>query len=157
MNFELKNKACRLLLAASFLSSLFFVSCDKTPMNGLLDGMWQLTRIETPTEQRDVKDSLVFISIQLQLVQWNNRLHFAQYYSHFAHRGDSLLFFDMTHSSKHSLESNYDAWLTDEEMSNGLMDAWGIHTLNPGFHINTLNHSDLILQRADTLLRLRRF
>ena len=157
MRSTLKNNTRRILLAAFFLSSVLFVSCDKTPMNGLLDGMWQLTRIETPAGQREIKDSLVYISIQLQLVQWNDRLHQKQFYSHFAHRGDSLLFFDMTHTSKHSVDSNYDAWITGEEMSKGLMDVWGIHSLNPGFHINTLNHSDLILQRADTLLRLRRF
>ena len=157
MNCALRNKTRCLLLAASFLLSFLFVSCDKTPMNGLLDGMWHLTRIETPAGQRDVKDSLIYISIQLQLVQWSDRLHQKHYFSHFTHRGDSLLFFDMTHSSRHSVDNNTDAWITNEEMSKGLFDVWGIHTLNPGFHINTLNHSDLILQRADTLLRLRRF
>ncbi len=39
MNCALRNKTRCLLLAASFLLSLLFVSCDKTPMNGLHSAM----------------------------------------------------------------------------------------------------------------------
>ena len=139
------------------LICLLFLSCDKTPANGLLDGLWQLTSIETPDARRSTRDSLVFLSIQLSLAQWNDRHYQRQYFSHFSRSADSLRFFDLAHTSQHSLENNYDEWITPAEIQAGILDPWGIHTIRPAFAIRTLDRSTLVLQNADTVLHFRKF
>lgn len=147
----MKNKGIIIFLLLSLLS------CNKTPINGPLDGQWQLTTIETPEVTRQTKDSLVFLSIQLQVAQWNAHKQRRRYFSHFVHQGDSLHFFDLVHPSSHSLDNNNTEWITAEELSKGLMDPWGIHTLDTRYHIQTLTSSTLVLEKADTLLRFRKF
>lgn len=141
----------------ALLATLLLAACDKLPVNGDLDGQWHLLSIQTPSAQRDLRDSLVFLSIQLQLAQWNDRAHSRQYYSHFVHSGDSIFFSGFAHTSAHTLESNNDEWATAAEMSRGLMDAWGIHSTDARFRVLRLTDSDLQLQQADTLLLFRKF
>ena len=141
-----------------FLFTLFLLfSCNKMPMNGVLDGNWQLISIETPEGRRDVKDSLVFLSIQLQLSQWTDYPRGKRFFSHFIHRGDSILFYDIVHPSPHSLNENNDFYVTAEEMDKGLMNAWGIHTLDARYHLKTATYSDLVLEKEDTILSFRKF
>lgn len=145
-------------LITVLLTTLFLLpSCDKTPVNGPLDGHWQLTSIETPDGIRQAKDSLVFLSIQLQIAQWDSHKQNLRYYSHFTHQGDSLLFFDLVHPSAHTVDDTTAPRVTAKEVSEGGMDAWGIHTLNIRFRVQTLSHNSLILEKADTLLRFRKF
>jgi hypothetical protein len=51
------------------LSTVF--SCDKLPMNGDLDGMWQLMSVEMDGEVSDVKSRKRYWSFQLHLVQFS--------------------------------------------------------------------------------------
>ena len=141
------------------LSLLLFLlaSCDKTPANGALDGHWQLTSIETPEANTQTKDNLTFLSIQLEIAQFEDHTSNTRLYSHFTHQGDSLLFFDLSHPSAHSVDDNTTQWVTAEELDKGLMNPWGIHTLHTRFHIQTLTSSSLVLEKADTLLRFRKF
>ena len=72
-----------------FILSLFTLllnSCDKVPINGDLDGLWQLTTIQTPESTRDVKSTRAYLSIQLHLSQWDN--NGTTFYAHFVHEGD---------------------------------------------------------------------
>ena len=152
----------RILFSLSFIFSLLlfslfsplFTSCDKVPINGVLDGLWQIMTIETPAGTRDVKADRAYLSIQLHLSEWDHNAN--RYYAHFSHEGDSLCFYDFAHNSKHSSNADDDTWITPSEMSAGLLDIWGIHTLNARFHINRLNGSTLILQAADTTLTFRK-
>lgn len=145
-------------LLLPLLLPLAFFSCDKVPMNGDLDGMWQLTTITTPDTTRDTRSQAVYMSIQLHLVQWNNigggNL---QFYSHFTHTGDSLLFYDFAHPSKHAVDDNEDEWVTPQEMNDGLFDAWGIHSTDARYHIRHLDPLNLTLESADTTLTFRKF
>jgi len=141
-----------ILVAASFLAA-----CDKIPVNGLLDGFWQLTEIETPDSVRQVKSRRVFLSIQLQMTQWQDYVEDRRYFSHFRLVEDSIFIYDLTHPSQHSLESNNDEWVTAEEMADGLMDAWGLHSLDLRFRMLRLTSDDLVLQREDTIWHYRRF
>ena len=65
------------------------IACDKVPMNGNLDGMWQLMAIQynTTGSVSDVKISRLYYSFQLHLVELNNNEAFA----HFSHRNDSIV------------------------------------------------------------------
>jgi len=144
-------------LVATLLVALSQTSCDKLPANGDLDGMWQLLTIETPDGLRQVKQERVYLSIQLQLAQWTDYTRGTLFYSHFAHRGDSLFFFDFAKPSDHSLESNNDEWISTDEMTSGILDAWGIHTLDARYHILQLSGENLVLEKTDTILRFRIF
>lgn len=151
------NVRCIRRFALSFL--LFcFASCDKVPMNGDLDGMWQLTAISTPDTIRDTHAKAVYVSFQLHLAQWNdigggNR----QFFSHFTHTSDSIFFYDFAHPSKHAADDNEDEWVTPQEMHGGLFDAWGIHTIDARYCIQHLDPHNLTLESADTTLTFRKF
>ncbi len=137
--------------------SLMPTACDKVPMNGDLDGMWQLMTITTPEGTRDVKNDRVYTSFQLHLVQWKKIYEDATFYSHFRHTSDSLYFYDFAHSSNHAIDDNQDEWVTPAEMNEGLLDAWGIHSIDARYRVLQLDDNALRLQQADTLLYFRKF
>ena len=126
-------------------------------MNGDLDGMWQLTSITTPDSTRDTRSQAVYMSIQLHLVQWNNVQRGRQFFSHFTHTADSLLFYDFVHPSKYAVDNNKDEWITPAEMHEGLFDAWGIHATDARYRIRRLDPHNLTLESVDTTLTFRKF
>lgn len=132
------------------------VGCDKTPINGPLDGQWQLMSIETPTGTRQTKSDGVYLCFQLHLCQWY-RLNEHSMYSHFIHEDDSIRFYDFVYVSGQFHEGDNDEWITPEEMAEGVMGAWGIHSTDITYHVRTLNNSRLTLERADTVLSFRKF
>ena len=134
--------------------ALLLSSCDKVPINGALDGMWQLTTIQTPQETRDVKATRAYLSIQLHLSQWDHTG--TTFYAHFAHEGDSIRFYDFTHASLHRDKNDDDEWITAEEMRAGIMDAWGIHSLDARYRTRQLDSDALVLECADTVLYFRK-
>ena len=144
-------------LLSLLLVLLCFVACDKVPMNGDLDGMWQLMTIQTPDSLRDMKSQRAYISFQLHLTQWNDYKGNRYFYSHFTHTADSLFFFDIAHHSKHAVDDNEDEWVTAEEMNDGLFDCWGIHQITPHYRVMKLDRRSLELRQADTLLTFRKF
>lgn len=142
------------------LAVLLFVmiacaTCDKVPINGQLDGMWQIMNIQTPQGVRNVKRDRAYLSFQLHLTQWdyNGR----RYYAHFTHAGDSLCFFDFSGLSQHSSEADDDPEITPADMASGLFDVYGIHTVDARFRVVELGRSSLILESADTTLTFRKF
>lgn len=143
--------------AALLISLLLLIACDKVPVNGDLDGMWQLTTISTPDSTADVSATRVYTSFQLNLVQWNDYSANLTYYSHFRHTGDSLFFYDFAHISHHAVDNNQDEWITADEMDAGLFDAWGIHHIDARYRILQLDSRTLRLQQADTTLTWRKF
>ncbi len=143
-------------VAALSLCTLL-VACDKVPINGDLDGMWQLMSIQTPDTIRDMKTARVYTCFQLHLTQWNDNPKGRTFYSHFTHTADSLIFFDIAHASKHAVDDNEDEWVTPGQMAEGLFDCWGIHSVNPRFRVLKLDSQTLELQQADTILLYRKF
>lgn len=140
--------ACVLLLAA----------CDKVPINGVLDGMWQLTTIATPDTVRHTTAEQLFVSFQLHLTQWEKKTTGATIYAHFTHRADSIAFSDFAERALHDLSAGDDDHIfTPAQMAGGVMDAWGIHSANARFRVMELNHTTLVLHDADTTLTFRKF
>ncbi len=153
MNNRIIYIATSLVLIATALTS-----CDKTPMNGVLDGMWQLEQVRVGTATAERRDSLVFVSFQLHLTQWDKKNTSQRYYAHFEHTGDSIRFYDFAAAAKHDLsEGDNDTWLTPAQMSDGIMDEWGIHTTDARYRVIELNHQQLVLQAQDTTLTFRKF
>ena len=140
------------------LVAVLATSCDKVPANGSLDGMWQLMSIETPNSTRDVKTDGLYLSFQLQMTYWSQLAHSDnRFYSHFTHTGDSIFFFDICRPAAHSKEDPDDHPLTSAEMAEGAMDVWGIHTMHTRYRVQTLKSDALVLEKADTTLRFRKF
>lgn len=138
---------------------LSLAGCDKTPINGDLDGMWQLERIETPQGVTPTKERRVYLCIQLHLMEWcnapkGNRHH---YFSHFTHQNDSLIIYDLCRASAHTATGSDDIPLTATEMAAGEMEDWGIHTLDTRYHIRRLNANKLELEKVDTVYAFRKF
>ncbi|MBQ7494954.1 MAG: lipocalin-like domain-containing protein [Bacteroidaceae bacterium] len=136
-------------------------SCDKTPVNGDLDGMWQLMTIQTPGRTLEVKERRAYVCIYGQLAEWRVPLKPGaedyHYYSHFIHQGDSLCFLDLCHASTHTATGSDDRRVTAEEMTSGAMADWGIRTLHTRYRVLQLNTDHLTLQKADTLYAFRKF
>ena len=138
---------------------LTLCGCDKTPVNGDLDGMWQLMTIETPDSTADVQARRLYLSFYLHLADWrcpqkNEHFHF---YSHFTHRQDSLCFYDLCRASAHTAQDADDIPLTATDMALGDMDDWGIHTLDMRYRIKSLNSRNLTLEKKDTVYAFRKF
>ena len=132
---------------------LLMAACDKVPINGDLDGMWQLMSIETPEGKVDAKPRRVYMSVQLHLTQWNNLLANRTFFARFTHRGDSIRFYDFVKSSGH----NSLITPADVATENGLLNEWGIHSVDASYHIDRLTDSSLILHDNDTILTFRKF
>lgn len=147
----------RLYIALIGLVLLALTACDKMPINGDLDGFWQLMTIQTPDGVRDVKANRVYTSFQLHLTQWDDMAGGRIFFSHFTHTSDSIIFFDIAHASNHAVNDDQDTWVTPQEMHEGLFDCWGIHSINPRFRVLKLNGTALELQQADTILVYRKF
>ena len=137
-------------------------ACDKVPINGDLDGMWQIMTIQTPDGTRDVKSQRAYLAIQLHLSEWDcgNK----RYYAHFQHHGDSLFFYDFFHDSQHRSKADDNERVTYEEMTKTdpscewpIMHVWGIHNLDARYRIRQLDSEHLTLERADTILSFRKF
>ena len=147
-----------LILLCGLVSVAFLGTCDKMPINGDLDGMWQLMTVQTPGHTRDAKTDQVYMCIQLHMVEWryvrNDKIHF---YSHFRQQADSLYILDLYHASTHAAVGSDDIPVTASEMALGAMDLWGIHTLDTRYRIHHLDENDLTLEKADTIYTFRKF
>jgi len=66
----------------------FLSSCQKEPINGKLDGMWQLMKIEYKDKPTVMPDQLYYC-IQLHMVQLNG-VNKSGGSGTFAHSGDSI-------------------------------------------------------------------
>ncbi|MBR1713267.1 MAG: lipocalin-like domain-containing protein [Alloprevotella sp.] len=135
------------LLPALFLSlALLPAACDKTPENGLLDGMWQLTE-QTPAatgQAVDKKPAGCYWSFQLNMMQIHtihdphNGVTFNTT-GLFTRRADSLHFERL---AVHRYNS--DSIITDPASTT--LDTVGIHGNRGDFFIEALTHSKLVLR-----------
>ena len=150
------------MIAAAIVATAAVGSCDKVPINGDLDGMWQLMNIQTPEGSRETKSDRAYLCIQLHLSQWDHVGY--RYYAHFRREGDSIFFYDFCHHGLHRTEADDNEPITYEEMTKTdpaqgwpLMDAWGVHNLDARYRVQKLNSDALILEKEDTTLTFRKF
>ena len=122
----------------AFLLVIAF-ACGKNPENGKLDGMWQLTEIESANGATVSKKSdRIYYSFQLHVVELR-RIGFREYRGHFNYTGDSL-----------SLQiSDY--------MTKDTCAFFGLKSMNDRFAIEFLTGSNMMLRRNDVRLRFRKF
>lgn len=127
--------------------SIVFIltACDKMPMNGHLDGMWQLMAIQDNTTGNvsEVKTCRLYYSFQLHLVQLNN----GEAYAHFSHRNDSIVMYD---------------WYDGSAVNNKITDAtilnkFGLYELRDSFKVEVLTSEKMQLRSRKTTLSFRKF
>lgn len=130
-------------------------SCDKTPINGDLDGMWQLMRVEDNGTTIDVAATQHYMCVQLHLIQLTQYgdVH-TGIFCHFNHEGNTLRlydFYDRTHY--------VDNQIAEEKMTDAdKLSPWGIYLLDTTFQVNKLTSDALILQDpAGRVLTFRKF
>lgn len=151
----MKYKKFIFSVPAFLLAFFLLASCDKVPMNGDLDGLWQLMTVRTGSETRDARNDYAYLSFQLHLTQWDHAGR--SFFAHFVHEGDSIRFYDFVHDSLHRSKADDNEWVTEEEMSSGVMDVWGVHNLNARYRVRQLDGDALVLEKADTTLFFRKF
>lgn len=124
---------------------LLLAACDKVPMNGNLDGMWQLMAIQDNVTGgvSDVKTNRLYYSFQLHLVELGN----AEFYAHFSHQNDSIVMYD---------------WCDGSAVNNKITDAtalnkFGLYELRDSFKVEVLTSEKMQLRSRKATLSFRKF
>ena len=136
------------------LSAVF--SCDKLPMNGDLDGMWQLMFVEKDGEVSDVKSRKRYWSFQLHLTQFSrsgNNTY--RYFAHFKHEGDSLFVYDLCFPSENFTDTDDNVMFTESDVH--ILNQWGIYSLYNRYKVEKLDSDVMILKNDEMKLRFRKF
>lgn len=128
---------------------LLLAACDKVPINGNLDGMWQLMAIQDNAigSVSDVKSSRLYYSFQLHLVELNNNEAFA----HFSHRNDSIVMYDWCYGNSDGNSVNVK--MTDATILN----KFGLYELRDSFMVEVLTHDKMQLRSRKATLSFRKF
>lgn len=128
-----------------------FISCQKLPINGKLDGMWQLMRVNGERVERQT-----YISFQLHLVQLtygDTKNEF--YYCHFKKEHGTMRFYDFSFPCKHENWEQDNVPLKPEEAH--LVEPFGMYGLDVTYHIDVLTNQHLVLSNDDVKLEYRKF
>lgn len=126
-----------------FLIILLCSGCAKRDVNGDLDGFWQLRTITYTANDStaNVRDSLRFMAVQLQLLELRNNNKYGRY-ARFRHEGDSL-FIEMIDSTQRGMQ----LWMLN----------FGMNSIRPRFFVRTLNSKHLVLQSDYSIIGFHKF
>lgn len=121
-------------------------SCEKLPLNGQLDGMWQLMKIQrNGQESENTQEDRLYYSFQLNLMALQKGGQIG-YLGRFAHNLDSLTIYDFRQQSDNSvLASTSDLF------------PFGLNSTTEYFLIERLDNASLIIHSESVLLTFRRF
>lgn len=128
---------------------LITASCGKLPMNGNLDGLWQLMSISPSdgSESIDTKGKRLYYAVQLELIglQQDGSM---EYLGRFTQSHDSLIVYDFRVNITGDNSS---------QASPGDLQKWGIEGTSERFGIEELTGDRMILRSQSTLLTFRKF
>ena len=157
----------RLFLTLSYLALLLgaatLASCDKTPMNGDLDGMWRLTEMhskptaDAPTYslQADLRAQRIFWNFQLRLLSIQNHDGLAnsetnETVARFEHSGNRL---HVTHTYIHRRAE--DILITDPATTQ--LEGVGIRGCSSSFEVKCLTSKRMVLCSERDSLVFRKY
>lgn len=137
------------------LIAIVIAGCDKVPVNGDLDGLWQLMEIKQGEQTIDKKADRLYCSFQLSLFMLGrdggkSRLYFGR----FERDGGTLHFYDFTFRAAYTEESTLDRLMTDEDIPT--IAPWGFYAIDCPFEIVTLNSQALVIKHGDTVITYRK-
>ena len=147
-------KSHRNILIIILLSLLTFTACDKLPMNGVLDGMWQLLEVEHNNQTETVKAKGIYLSFQMHTVQFDAEGQIHQFFSLFEHSGRTLRIYNICKESENATSADDNQLLDESEIY--LVEKWGIYHTDEPFQVLQLNSDGMILQSEDAKLKFRK-
>lgn len=137
------KKSAILFILATILS---LSSCDKLPMNGKLDGMWQLIQIDTKEgSNHDVKEQRLYYSVQLKLITLRGMSGSKYILGRFEHSDNTLSLFDFRTGGDEK-----PCVLSD-------LEPYGLYSLEPKFEVVKLTGKEMILKSEESTLYFRKF
>lgn len=126
------------------LITTIFASCDKVPINGALDGQWQIMEMEENGTTTSMKDKSLYCAFQLHVCMFGSKKEgVRKYFCKFEHTGNKMRFYTFTHRSAYTEEENIDKLITEEEL--GIILPWGFYSTDCTFDVIELNNSTMIL------------
>jgi hypothetical protein len=117
-----------------FIFLIGITSCQKASINGDLDGMWQLMKIEKKDKPTEVLGQLYYC-IQLHMVQLQGA---ATCHGTFSHKGDSI-------------------YLVIRGSNKSEVAAYGMNDTIQSFGIENLSSEKMILNSSYARLQFRKF
>lgn len=143
------------LMIAIAVAGLSAISCEfHDSSNGLLDGFWQVARIDTiatggTLDTRDSNLSWAFHGNLFELRRNSELPSGIDVISRFVHQGDSLVLYDF-YNSKRELG---DIRITDVYV----LRPFGIHSLRQRFTVERLDGSSMQVSTDSLRISLRRY
>ena len=134
------------------LLAVVLFSCDKLPVNGKLDGMWQLMEIRHANNEKTYPER-TYYRFQLELFRLNKvhegSLHESKtdsYVGRFEFTEDSLSFYNIRKYKNENVAA------TDKDLA-----PFGLNTSTDRFRIEELTSSNMVLKSQDVQLVFRKF
>ena len=132
----------KISLSLILLISLLYSGCQKSPINGDLDGQWQVMEVN-PEPSEIIIDKRLYMCFSLHTVQLT-------YYGNGPWTPGNILKFDDKHLV---LDFPY----ATAERSIALLRQYGIYNNPVTFDVEMLTSSKLILRDGDVVVTLRKF
>lgn len=146
---KIKSRSCCLVIG--FFCMLMCLSCTgKAPMNGNLDGNWQLMRIEDRTTGETENCHRLYWAIQLWVIELTDKgdNHFGNYIGRFVYDKDN----NAIVISDFRLRSDENKLATEDQLIH-----YGIPSSDATFDVVKANGKELILQSETAILYFRSF
>lgn len=143
----------RIILSLLLVCSMF-ISCDKMPMNGDLDGMWKIVEIEHNGIVQNTEDDDLYMSIQLKLFQLST-IPLNYVYGYFEHKDNKIHFWQFSYYSNN--ESTADDNTRIPESDKEFLKKWGYYSLDETFEVEKLNRNELILKSNSVRIKYVKF
>ena len=145
------------------LLSLFYLSCDKTPKNGALDGQWQLMEIAEKVSPTDMdysritnkKDERIYWAFQLDLLNIYTQSGKLNGYTAYSTARFQLANGRLRIAPTYIHFDNRDSLLTDPHTT--ALEPMGIEGNAADFKVETLNSKKMVLSSDKRSLTFRKF
>lgn len=129
------------VLLASLMMILFFNGCQKAPINGDLDGRWQILEIQTNNSVIDVKDQQLFYNFYMHVCNLS-------FY------GGIFTEANLTYEND-MIYLNFPYIYTPGQIER--LSEYGIYTNPVEFHVSYLDKKKLIMKNDESIITLRKF
>lgn len=142
-------------ILAAIAIFLIVLSCDHfhTSDNGLLDGYWQLTQVDTLKNDIsvDAKDNNIFWAVQANLLEVINYSPNGptNVFFRFEHWGDSLIIYNPVADQRNV----QDSIVTDVRT----VEFYGLYNLREKLHILQLTNRNMTLQNERLRMHFRKY
>lgn len=143
----------KILLLFTLALSLF--SCEnKWPINGYLDGQWQLMTIDHNGNQTNKKGEKIYWNFQLHMLMLN--VSNTNYFAHFEHSNDSIRLCDISFSSANEKKEDDNIRMSGEEIKD-ILSPYGIDVVDESYKVESLSDETMILSNNGKVLTFRKF